>query len=107
MRGHPLSASVPASWLRPAKRLCCLIAGAALTGKDIDEGAACGDIGVKVAAFRVDHGLVKPTRDYRIDYQGHSVVLSGDTRPSENLVKFAQARTCWCMRYSIRRRITR
>jgi len=64
--------------------------GAVLTGKDIDEGVAYEGNGVKVTAFRVDHGLAKPALGYRIDYQGHSVVLSGDTRPSENLVKFAR-----------------
>ena len=64
--------------------------GAVLTGKDIDEGVVYESSGVKVTAFLVDHGLVKPALGYRIDYQGHSVVLSGDTRPSDNLVKFAQ-----------------
>jgi ribonuclease Z len=45
---------------------------------------------VKVTAFDVDHGdLIKPSLGYRIDYQGRSVVLSGDTRPSDNLVRFA------------------
>ena len=43
-----------------------------------------------VAAFDVDHRPVVPTFGFRIDYGGYSVVLSGDTRPSENLVKFAQ-----------------
>jgi ribonuclease Z len=64
--------------------------GAVLTGKDIDEGVVYESSGVKVTAFLVDHGLVKPALGYRIDYQGHSVVLSGDTRPSDNLVKFAR-----------------
>jgi ribonuclease Z len=64
--------------------------GAVLTGKDVDEGVVYESSGVKVTAFLVDHGLVKPALGYRIDYQGHSVVLSGDTRPSDNLVKFAQ-----------------
>src|SRR6266567_3750205 len=64
--------------------------GAVLPGKDIDEGVVYESDGVKVTAFRVDHGLVKPALGYRIDYGGHSVVLSGDTRPSENLVKFAR-----------------
>ena len=63
--------------------------GVVMTGKDIDEGVVYESDGVKVTAFRVDHGLVKPALGYRIDYQGHSVVLSGDTRPSDNLVKFA------------------
>jgi len=43
-----------------------------------------------VTAFAVDHGLVKPALGYRIDFAGHSVVLSGDTRFSENLIHFSQ-----------------
>jgi ribonuclease Z len=46
--------------------------------------------GVKITAFDVDHGPVKPALGYRIDCGGHSVVLSGDTRPSENLIRFAK-----------------
>src|SRR6266571_3847184 len=64
--------------------------GAVLVGKDIDEGVVYENNGVRVTAFLVDHGPVKPALGYRIDHQGHSVVLSGDTRPSDNLVKFAQ-----------------
>jgi ribonuclease Z len=46
--------------------------------------------GVRVTAFEVDHGAeIKPAYGYRIDYKGRSVVLSGDTRFSENLVKYA------------------
>jgi ribonuclease Z len=33
---------------------------------------------------------VSPAFGYRIDYRGHSAVLSGDTKPSDNLVKFSQ-----------------
>jgi ribonuclease Z len=40
--------------------------------------------------FFVDHGPVKPAFGYRIDYQGHSVVISGDTKPSDSLVRFSQ-----------------
>ena len=46
--------------------------------------------GIKVTAFNVDHGAVKPALGYRVDYGGHSVVLSGDTRYSDNLIRFAQ-----------------
>ena len=47
--------------------------------------------GVKVTAFEVDHGdKIKPAFGYRIDYKGRSVVISGDTRRSENLVKYAR-----------------
>lgn len=43
--------------------------------------------GVKVTAFLVDHRPVEPAFGYRVDYAGRSVVISGDTKPSENLVK--------------------
>ncbi len=45
--------------------------------------------GVKVTAFNVDHGKIDPAVGYRFDYKGRSVVISGDTAPSENLVKNA------------------
>ena len=57
---------------------------------DIREGVIYESNGVKVTAFLVDHGPVRPAFGYRLDYGGRSVVISGDTRPSENLVKFAQ-----------------
>jgi ribonuclease Z len=50
--------------------------------------------GVKVTAFEVNHGdLIKPAYGYRIDYDGRSVIISGDTRYSENLEKYAQGAT--------------
>jgi len=57
---------------------------------DIKEGTVYAANGVKVSAFLVDHAPVAPAFGYRVDYRGHSVALSGDTRPSENLVKAAQ-----------------
>jgi ribonuclease Z len=57
---------------------------------DIQQGVVYEANGVKVTAFLVDHGPVKPAFGYRVDYRGHSVVLSGDTKPSDNLVKFSQ-----------------
>ena len=46
--------------------------------------------GVRVSAIEVDHGeLIKPAFGFRIDYDGRSVVISGDTRFSENLIKHA------------------
>jgi len=56
---------------------------------DIREGTIYELNGVKVTAFLVDHGPVTPAFGYRVDYGGHAVVISGDTRPSENLIKFA------------------
>ena len=46
--------------------------------------------GLTVTAFLVDHGVVQPAFGYRVDYRGRSVVLSGDTRVSENLIRHAQ-----------------
>jgi ribonuclease Z len=63
-------------------------AGIGVLSHDINEGVVLDD-GVKVTAFLVDHGPVKPAFGYRVDYRGRSVALSGDTRVSENLVKFA------------------
>jgi len=46
-----------------------------------------GDL--RVIAFTVDHGAaIKPAYGYRIEYDGCSVVISGDTRYNENVVKF-------------------
>lgn len=64
--------------------------GIAVSSHDIKEGAVFEKNGVMVTAFLVDHGPVKPAFGYRIDYRGHSVALSGDTRFSENLIKFSQ-----------------
>lgn len=63
--------------------------GVVLSATDIHEGVVYEAHGVRVTAFLVDHGIVKPAYGYRIDYHGHSVVLSGDTKPSDNVVKFA------------------
>jgi ribonuclease Z len=46
--------------------------------------------GLTVTAFLVDHGVVQPAFGYRVDYRGRSVVLSGDTRVSENLISHAR-----------------
>ncbi|MET4278769.1 MULTISPECIES: MBL fold metallo-hydrolase [unclassified Bradyrhizobium] len=45
--------------------------------------------GVKVIAFTVDHGAaIKPAVGYRIEYKGHAVVISGDTRYDQNVIKY-------------------
>jgi ribonuclease Z len=64
--------------------------GVAVLLHDITQGTVFEENGVKVTAFEVDHATAKPAFGYRIDYGGHSVVLSGDTRPSENLIRFSK-----------------
>ena len=40
-------------------------------------------------AFTVDHGpAIKPAVGYRIEYKGRSVVISGDTRYNQNVIKY-------------------
>src|SRR5687768_3144617 len=58
--------------------------GFVLLAEDIREGVVYDKGGVKITAFEVDHTPVKPAFGYRIDYAGRSVVLSGDTRVSDN-----------------------
>ena len=61
----------------------------AVAANDIEQGVVYDNAGIKVTAFAVDHGVVKPAFGYRVDFGGHSVVLSGDTRYSENLIRFS------------------
>lgn len=46
--------------------------------------------GLKITAFLVDHAPVEPAVGYRFDYKGRSVLISGDTKKSANLQKFAK-----------------
>jgi ribonuclease Z len=45
---------------------------------------------LKVVAFPVDHGPVKPAVGYRFTYKGRTVVVSGDTGPSARLEAVAR-----------------
>jgi ribonuclease Z len=64
--------------------------GITIRATDVRAGVVYEAAGVKVTAFLVNHGAVKPALGYRVDYGGHSVVLSGDTKPTDNLVTFAR-----------------
>jgi ribonuclease Z len=64
--------------------------GIEVDARDIRQGVVYDRDGLKVTAFEVDHGgILQPALGYRIDYGGKSVVISGDTRPNENLVRYA------------------
>ncbi|HEX8327613.1 MAG TPA: MBL fold metallo-hydrolase [Hymenobacter sp.] len=66
-------------------------AGATVAATDIAAGVVFEQDGVRVTAFEVAHGEhLKPAFGYRVDYAGRSVVLSGDTGFSENLIRAAQ-----------------
>jgi len=58
-------------------------------GKDFGEGAVYEANGVRVTAFKVAHAEID-AYGFRVDYKGHAVVLSGDTRPNENLIAHAR-----------------
>lgn len=57
---------------------------------EIREGVVYEKDGVRVTAFRVQHGAWENAFGYRIDTGDRSIVISGDTRPSESLVKAAK-----------------
>jgi ribonuclease Z len=63
--------------------------GLAIIAEDVDEGFIYEENGVKITPFKVPHYLTlrHPCLGYRIDYMGRSVVISGDTQYSENLIK--------------------
>ena len=54
------------------------------------EGLVMADARVKVTCARVQHPPVEPAFAYRFDGPDRSIVFSGDTRPSEDLVRLAK-----------------
>ena len=54
------------------------------------DGLVMQDENVKVTAALVDHPPMAPAFAYRFDCPDRSIVFSGDTRPSPNLVRLAQ-----------------
>jgi ribonuclease Z len=64
---------------------------AAITTEEFDQDGVVYEAGgLRVIAFTVDHGAaIKPAYGYRIEYNDHSAVISGDTRYNENVVKYS------------------
>ena len=62
----------------------------AVAAKDIEEGVIYEQNGVRVTAFKVPHANLKDAFGFRVDYRGHSVVISGDMTPNENFIKYAK-----------------
>jgi ribonuclease Z len=52
-----------------------------------NEGIVLDEDGIRIIAFKMDHGIVKPALGYRIEYKGKVVVISGDTLPCESLTR--------------------
>lgn len=57
---------------------------------EIQAGVVYEKDGVRVTAIQVQHGAWKRAFGYRIDTADRSIVISGDTRPSEALAKAAK-----------------
>lgn len=65
--------------------------GARISVHEIREGVVCSLADeVRITAFTVDHSPVEPAFGYRFDAGPHSIVISGDTRPIPNLIRFAK-----------------
>ena len=56
----------------------------------VSEGVLYKDVDVAITAFKVDHHPIESAFGYKFEACGKIVVISGDTAPSENLVKFAR-----------------
>ncbi|MGE3889683.1 MAG: MBL fold metallo-hydrolase [Vicinamibacterales bacterium] len=65
--------------------------GVRLAARNVQPGVAFERDGLRVTAFAVDHGgVTAPAYGYRIDYQGRSVAVSGDTVNFEPIVDHAK-----------------
>ena len=64
--------------------------GVMIVTREISEGIVYERGDIKITAFEVDHRLVKPAFGFRIDYKDYSIGLSGDTRPTDNLIKYCK-----------------
>jgi ribonuclease BN (tRNA processing enzyme) len=56
-----------------------------------DAGLVFQDSRVRVTAALVNHPPVEPSFAYRFDTSDRSIVISGDTTPSENLIRLAES----------------
>lgn len=58
-----------------------------------EDGVIYDEDGLQVTMFEVQHDpadVIKPAKGYRIDYNGRSVLISGDTIPHENVVTYGR-----------------
>lgn len=64
--------------------------GITVTATDMKEGVVYDEAGIKVSAIKVNHGeLIDPAFGFRIDYDGRTVILSGDTKYTDNMANKA------------------
>ena len=65
-------------------------AGANVDYVEMEEGIIYEKDGVTVTIFPVDHGIVKPAVGFKFEYKGKAIVISGDTRPCENMIRYSE-----------------
>jgi len=64
--------------------------GADIQYFECNEGVVYDRDGITITAFEVDHRPVYPAIAYKFEYNGKSVVISGDTIPVPNMVKYSR-----------------
>ena len=90
LRAEHAAVSAAPDTAEPALRVTLLGTGRPDPAIDRFGPSTLVEAGGETLLFDVDHGgLLEPAYGYRVDYGGHSVVISGDTRPSETLVSAA------------------
>jgi ribonuclease Z len=62
-----------------------------IAASEIDDGFVYDNKGVKITAFSVEHGDGNPALGYRIDAEGRTIVLSGDTVYHPHVVEQGRA----------------
>ncbi|HXG59670.1 MAG TPA: MBL fold metallo-hydrolase [Thermoanaerobaculia bacterium] len=65
-------------------------AGATINPREVREGVVYDANGVRITAFAVDHRPVERAFGYLVEADGRRIVISGDTRPDDNLLEHAK-----------------
>jgi ribonuclease Z len=65
-------------------------AGASAAAKEAEPGVVWEQDGLRVTMFGVDHAPVVPAVGYKFEYNGKSVVVSGDTRKTASTIEMAR-----------------
>ena len=65
-------------------------AGARIAPQIVKAGTVYEDADLKITAFEVDHAPVKPAFGYRFESHGRVAVISGDCRPTPELIRQAR-----------------
>lgn len=60
-----------------------------LQHRTIEEGVIVDEDGLRITAFEVSHPPIEPAFGYRLDYGGRSVVISGDSLVSDNIIEMS------------------